>query len=450
MRGVPRRLGAFLRGDDLHPDRSNGGREIRLIGLMVVVGVVSAAVFHVIYGLVVKWHYPFNTFLYNPHFTFTDFTDPWKAVLVYGASGRETNTVYSPVSHLVLTLLTHLPEVVVFTAMYVAFWITLFLVLWNGVTRRVGSRRLRWAYVAVFSLLSYPVLFALQLGNIEMVMFILLAAFAYLYYEKCSAWAWLPLCLAVASKYWYAVFLVAFLWDRRWRDLAYCALGAVAAELASALVLARLSGFTLWQVLKNAAGTLGDFVNISGNLLILVQHGHTAWGVFQVIDMWLGFPLIRSPHASTLYVPFVLGVFTIVVMRLDAVDRPPWLGFTALLVCGMLLPFQGHDYTAIHLFLPLALLGAHGVQVNRGTLIAVLFGLMLIPLSYGVIVLDVTVSVLLYPVILSTLLVTIIQVAPARQLREAHDALTVGPTGGLELQPVLVKTDGSDDIGHDE
>ena len=64
MRGVLRRLTAFLRGDDLRPDQLDGGREIRLVGLIVVAGIVSASVFHVIYGLIVKWHYPYNTFLY--------------------------------------------------------------------------------------------------------------------------------------------------------------------------------------------------------------------------------------------------------------------------------------------------------------------------------------------------------------------------------------------------
>lgn len=449
MRGVPRRLTAFLRGEDLRPDQLDGGREIRLIGLIVVVGVVLASMFHVGYGLVVKWHYPYNTFLYNPHRTFMDFIDVWNAAIVYGPSERHSVTVYSPFSHLVLTLLTHVPAVIVFTAMNVGFCITLAFVLWRGVTRRIGNRRLRWIYVAVFSFLSYPVLFALQLGNIELVMFILLAAFVYLYYEKRSAWAWFPLSVAVAGKYWYAVFLVALVWDRRWRDVAYCAVGAVAANLGSAFILARLSGFTFGQVLQNAARTLGDFVGIHGSLMILVQHGHTAWGAIQVVDMWLGFPLIRNPHAATLYVPLALAVFAIVALRLDKARRPPWLGFTALLICGMLLPYQGHDYTAIHLFLPLALLGAHGVQVKRGTLIAVLFGLMLIPLSYGVIVMDVTVSVLIYPIVLAALLVTVVRVAPARELVACDDGSEAACSRRLELRPALMEGDNPADAGRE-
>ena len=73
---------------------------------------------------------------------------------------------------------------VVFGAMIVAFWITLLFVLWEGHAEDRAAARLRWVYVAIFAFLSYPVLFALQLGNIELAMFVLLAAFVYLYYER--------------------------------------------------------------------------------------------------------------------------------------------------------------------------------------------------------------------------------------------------------------------------
>ena len=244
------------------------------------------------------------------------------------------------------------------------------------------------------------------------------------------------------------MFLVALIWDRRWRQALYCIACAVAAEAGSALILARLSGFTVAQVLHNAASTLGDFVEINGDLMILVQHGHTAWGAIQVVDMWLGFPLARNPQASRLYVLLALAVFAVVAVRLDKATRPPWLGFTALLACGMLLPYQGHDYTAIHLFLPLALLGARGVQVGAGPSSPCCSAFMLIPMSYGVIVFDVTVSVLVYPVVLATLLVTVLRVAPAFEPSVSDEGAGAG-RGRLDARPALVDGDGRADPGGD-
>jgi len=444
-RSVIGRFQAYLRGDDLRTDQIDGGREIRLLGLMVAVGLVVASIFHVIYGLVVAWRYPYFTFMYAPRRTFMDFIDVWNAAVHYGPSNSRSITVYSPFCHLVLTLVSSFPAVVVFLAMNVVFCVVLGIVLWRGVTRRIGGRRLRWLYLGVF-FLSYPVLFALQLGNIELVMFVLLAAWVYLYYERGSHWAWLPLSLAMASKYWYAVFLVAMVWDRRWREAAYCALVALVANLGGAVVLARLSGFTFAQVLHNAVSTLGDFVSIRSDLLVLVQHGHTLWGALQVVDMWLHFFLSRNSALPMLWVLLAAAVFAFVAIRLDRAVRPPWLGLTALLVCGMLLPYQGHDYTAIHLFLPLALLGARGVEVKRGTLIAVLFGLMLVPMSYGFIAYDVTASVMIYPFVLLALLVTVMRVARVRGLDASSESLQAREGERVEqLRPVPPEADSADD-----
>ena len=97
----------------------------------------------------------------------------------------------------------------------------------------------------------------------------------------------------------------------------------------------------------------------------------------------------------------------------------------------------------------MALLGAHGVQVRRGTLIAVLFGLMLIPMSYGVIVMDVTLSVLIYPIVLATLLVIVVRVAPAGELSacDVGSEAECGQRG--ELQPVFTERGGPADSGRE-
>ena len=62
---------------------------------------------------------------------------------------------------------------------------------------------MRLQQVAVLVLLSYPVLFVIDRGNLEMVVFIWLAAFFYLYYGRGSRWAWIPLALAIAGKYYW-------------------------------------------------------------------------------------------------------------------------------------------------------------------------------------------------------------------------------------------------------
>jgi hypothetical protein len=412
---VPR-LPRYLRGEDLDAGRLDGGREIRIAGLVVVAGFVVAVAFHVAYGLLTHWRYPYSTFLYSSNGTFGDFLSVYESAKYYGTSSDETNVVYSPLAHAVLTALTRLPEALVFVGMYVLFAVTFVAVCFGGVTRRMGSRRLRWVHVAIFGCLSYPVLFAIQLANVELVMFVLLALFVYLYYEKHSTWAWLPLALAVGSKYWYAVFIVAFLWDRQWRQAVWCVLLALLANVGAALALARSSGASVAQVLAHTRGTLGDFGELGGTL-VAVQHGHTVWGVVQIVDSLLYRPLWRA-NLAEFYPALAVAVFLLVVVRMWDRPKPPWLGLTVLLACGFLLPYQSHDYTLIHLYLPLALIGLHGLQTRGGAAIAVVFGLLLVPMSYGVLRDDVTVSMIIYPVLLAVLALMAMRLSRTQQRHE--------------------------------
>jgi hypothetical protein len=46
--GVLKRLSRFLAGADLPEQQRDGGREVRLVGLVVLVGALTAAVFHLL------------------------------------------------------------------------------------------------------------------------------------------------------------------------------------------------------------------------------------------------------------------------------------------------------------------------------------------------------------------------------------------------------------------
>jgi hypothetical protein len=81
-----------------------------------------------------------------------------------------------------------------------------------------------------------------------------------------------------------------------------------------------------------------------------------------------------------------------------------------LVVCALLLPMENHDYTLIHLFLPLALFVLAAGCGRRWWLVALLFAVPLVPADYVYFsfqgfVYDVSTSVLVYPAALLALLV---------------------------------------------
>jgi len=144
----------------------DGGGQIRLIGLMVLLTTPVAFIYHAAMHAMFPGTFSLPTFLFIPNVRFTDFYEPYLDAQLYGPPSN-TNTVYSPLVHVFMTALTHIPDFVALTLVVAVFGASLALLTWHGVTARVGSRRLRWAYVLIFCFLSYPVLFLVDRANLE-------------------------------------------------------------------------------------------------------------------------------------------------------------------------------------------------------------------------------------------------------------------------------------------
>jgi hypothetical protein len=399
-------LRGFLRGDDLSDLQRDGGVEVRLIGVIVFVGTLASGAYHGAIAAFTDRRWPSTTFLFRPEDRFGDFLEVYGNVLRYGRGG-DSNIVYSGFLHMVTRGLAVLPELPAWLAVTVLFACVLVMTLWYGVTARLGPRGLRDAYVLVFCILSYPVLFLVDRANLEMLIFVLLAAFVYLYYVRRSGWAWLPLALAIAGKYYWVVLLVLPLSDRRWRQFALAVAGSVIVTIVSAVSLAAISGLGFAEVLKDTVATLRGHAGQSG-LEWGFQHGHTLHGLVLFIDRATGYALQMMVHIPPLYLVAALGVFALVFLRLLLYDLEAWRKLTALIVCALLLPLESHDYTLVHLYLPLALVGAWGMRSSRGRLYAVVFGLLLVPLDYVRFGITASWSTALYPVLLALLLVAVL------------------------------------------
>lgn len=414
------RLGAFLAGEDLAADRRDGGAQIRLIGLMVLLTTPVAFIYHAAMHAMFPGTFSLPTFLFIPNVRFTDFYEPYLDARLYGPPSN-TNTVYSPLVHVFMTALTHIPDFVALTLVMAVFGASLALLIWHGVTARVGSRRLRWVYVLIFCFLSYPVLFLVDRANLEMLVFALLAAFVWLYYWRGSRWAFLPLSLAIAAKYYAVVLLVVLVAERRWRQLALCVAAAVAAEALATVALSAVSGFSVFQVIANTRYTLAHHqqIGIAG-----VWFSHNLVGAFALIDRMTGYGLQSIVGFQLALHILELGIFVVVVICCVAYDMPAWKRLAALVICMLVLPQESHDYTMIHLFLPLALIGRDGLRCPHKRIIAVLFGLALVPMAwlpYQTALLPsgslLNFSMIIYPLVLLTLLAVILTTGVTRKDR---------------------------------
>ena len=188
-------------------DTFDAGPRLAIAAVLVTFGTWAAVVFHFVMGQYLGRPYPWSTFLYAPSDHFAYFYNVYDQARSFHP-GESAVVVYSPLLHAFVTVLTLIPAGVGLALIVAIFLATLFAVLWFVAARGVRDAVSRLQQVVVLTLLAYPVLFAIDRGNLEMVVFVLLAAFFYLYCCRRSRWAWVPLALAISLKHYWATLLV--------------------------------------------------------------------------------------------------------------------------------------------------------------------------------------------------------------------------------------------------
>ncbi len=374
----------------------------------------SAVVYHGIQGIYFERPYPLNTFLFLPSDRFMDFFNDMRYAAQFGPTADMV--AYSAFIMAALRAIgIILPDNVAFVALAGTFAATLSLAVWRYATARLDSPVLRLHYVLLLGLLTYPVLFAIDRGNLDMLVFIALAAFFYLHYARASRWSWVFLAAAIAAKYYPATLLVLFLCDRRYRELAFTIGGAILLTLVSAVGLQVASGLSVTRVLSAVATQLGRH-DAYARTVDSVQHGHSLWGLLS----WVvgtrgasaysqGMELVGVGPWSRPYLIAALAIFALLAIYVVRVEKVRWKRVAILVIAFTLLPYESHDYTLIFLYFPIVffLHDANGSPLDVAY--AVLLGLLLVPAGYYTFgSTDVTTSVFVYPIAMTALLLIMV------------------------------------------
>jgi hypothetical protein len=367
----------------LLPDGANAPAHERLTALVVLVMAIAtplSIVFHYVCRYYYGRTYPWSTFMVDPRYHFGDYYLSYQAALGFGP-GRSSNMVYSPLMHLLVSALTLVRPWVGFAIIVAVFLAVLVFVCWKWVTSAATMTLMRLQQVAVLVLLSYPVLFVIDRGNLEMVIFVWLAAFFYLYYGRRSRWAWIPLALAIAGKYYWVTLLVLPLCDRQIRQSVYALAGAVFATLMSGFVIAWNAHASLGWVFGAMARTLGNRSGIYGSVFI-AQHAHTLWASLRLADGLLGYPLFNVPHQDLDYVVIAIVLFALIAYEVLRHEIAPWRRVLALVAATLVLPVESYNYTLLHLLFPLALLVCSAAVSRQSRAAVLLIALCLVPVDY--------------------------------------------------------------------
>ena len=354
-----------------------------LLAILLTIGFVAAVIVNYYRGYYLYQPYPYNTFLFEIDDKFEDFSvvvgetigmNPYENFL----SGQYPFTllvgsIFSSFSNDIGYLL----FVVIFAFVYYIFGYQFL---------RLEKKPLGLLLTIIITTLSYPLLFSLDRGNFELLVFAFLLIFLYYYNKGKYLESAIFLAMASALKIYPAIFLLLFIKDKKYKEI-LITIGTIAG-----LTLASLLFFKggIWKNLQY----LLNFSNISNNWVFnsflsidkdtLVQRGVSLLTFIKIIvhQMDIPLPVFISQNFLSLYYILVAIIFLPIAYYVVFVEKVLWKNVTLLTISMLLLPTLSADYKLMHLYLPLFLF-INAREINRMDIVYLIsFAILLIPKNY--------------------------------------------------------------------
>jgi hypothetical protein len=212
---------------------------------------------------------------------------------------------------------------------------------------------------AAVLLLSWPLYFALQRGNVEALTWILVAAGLW----ACVTGRWMAAALllgAVGSiKIYPLLCLALFLRPRRFKEIAVSLLTAAIATLAALRFLDGDVAYAWKQILSGVSSFTAQYGQSFDP--VASAYDHSIFGIIKVLTH-ASHP--NYPHEMKLY--FVSATVLILVWFFARIIALPFINQVVfVLCCTAVLPPVSFDYTLLVMYLPFALLAIFAVRSPR-------------------------------------------------------------------------------------
>lgn len=393
-------------------------RRIRYCRRFLTFGFILGVLFCLFYSVFLEWGYPYSTFLFRPNDRFQDFfgvlrltadRNPYQIRNVVGVLGHyplEASN-YLPFTHLLLypfTLINKYSSLAIYTLLI--FGSSVFLTAKALAAGLSSGKSERYLNIIVFTLMSYPLLFILDRGNIEGIVFVFLACAAWLYLTGYGKWAAACIGTAASIKGFPILFLLLFIKERRWKELMIGV--AVPASLSLVALLFLKAGVLENLALMIAAlSHFGDFLLIWHNGIThsvsLFGMAYSVWILIHqsFIDVATLKPFVAVYHI----VAVVIGLFAVAYVYFSRLEL--WKVWFVLVAIVQLLPFPSYDYKLIHTMVPMFLLIRSGVETRLTRSYLMLLCLIVIPKGFWILFIDVRCGTILNPLLISAVCILI-------------------------------------------
>ena len=256
--------------------------------------------------------------------------------------------------------------------------------------------------ILLFSFGTYPFLFALNRGNYEMMVFILIALFVWSYQCDMPLLGPVLLASAIAMKPFSAFFLLLFLSDRRFKDIVYVIVTTSTATLLSYCSFEGGGGtnLRLHQASMDAYITTYALNNTG------LGYGSSLFGMVKIFIAYC------SPESLTQTTRAIFGSYSVLAVIVTCLvgsymwvcEQTFWKKIALIVFCMNLLPHVSADYRLLYVFIPLFLFINSPHEDKHDLTYVVLFGLLLLPKYYYYFVFESSANVVPYSVSTSGIL----------------------------------------------
>ncbi len=191
--------------------------KIRVIVTIILIGFVSGVFFHYIEGVYQSLPYPHNTFLFSPVDKFNDYFVLYDLMQYRQPYTGAFQSAQYPFLNFISYVFGLLPRGASFI-IYLSLFLYIFLIFTILYTYPDNPRK-HILEIFIITLLTYPILFTIDRGNLESLVLISLFAFVYFYQKRKYLLSTLFLSFAIAMKLFPIVFLVLYLSDKKYKEI---------------------------------------------------------------------------------------------------------------------------------------------------------------------------------------------------------------------------------------
>jgi len=358
-------------------------KKLYILALLVMVGFFLAILFCYYEGIYQGQPYPYNTFLFKPADRYMDFYTNLAANAKLNPYFGE-NFLQYPFLGIICWVFSLIPRpYTYFLYLFIVISLSIYFIyqlLWQMPWYK------KTLFIFILFFLSYPVLFSIDRGNFEFLLFAALMASLYFYVRKNYLISAICLALAIAMKIYPALFLLLFIADKKYREAIISVVIAVLLTLVSllffqgGLIANFLYLFSMSNI--NTNKYIVNYINLTAKNS--VQRGVTLLTLIKIsiIELRLNPSPFVVENFSTIYsvlsaiIAIPLAIYTIFF------EKEMWKKVALIIFAMLLLPSVSADYRLLLVYLPVVLfLNAEG-EGKLDPIYTILFALLLIPITY--------------------------------------------------------------------